>query len=166
MESNIRDVIKEIIPYILIIIFAVLVKKYVVSPIRVNGASMDNTLRNGDIMILNKIGYSYDSIDRFDIVVVKYGDEELIKRIIGLPGELVEYKDNKLYIDGKLIKENFSKGKTEDFSFEVPAKQYFVMGDNREVSLDSRKIGSFSLNDIDGSTSLVIFPFNRFGKKE
>ena len=108
MEDNkIKRIIKEIIPYIIILIVVILVKTYLVSPIQVNGVSMMNTLHDRDIMILDKLNYRFNNIKRFDIVVVKYENTYLIKRVIGLAGESIEYKDNKLYVDGKYIKEEF-----------------------------------------------------------
>ena len=88
--------LKEYVPYIIVLILVILVKKYIVTPVKVNGNSMNDTLKNGDIMILNIIGYRFHDIKRFDIVVVDDGDEYLIKRVIGLPGEEIEYKDEQL----------------------------------------------------------------------
>ena len=158
--------VKEYLPYVLVIILVLLVKKFVVSPIKVNGDSMKNTLLDGDIMILNSIGYRFDEINRFDIVVVDEGNEYLIKRVIGLPGEEIEYKDNQLYINGKKVKENYGSQVTEDFKVKVKKNSYFVLGDNRTNSLDSRHFGSFKKDRIIGKTSLIIFPFNRFGEKK
>ena len=159
-------IVKEIIPYILVIIFACLIKFYIGSPIKVNGTSMDPTLKDGDIMILNKAFYSKSKIKRFDIVVVKYQKEDIIKRVIGLPGDIVEYKNNQLYINHKKVKENYKHGETEDFNIYVPKEKYLILGDNREVSLDSRRIGPVSVSDIEGHASLTIFPFSRFGTKK
>ena len=164
--DKIKSIIKEYGLYIITIILVILVKKFVVSPIKVNGTSMMTTLHDGDIMILNIIGYKFEKIKRFDIVVVDEGNEYLIKRIIGLPGEEVEYKDNKLYINGKKVKENYGSQETEDFKVKVENNSYFVLGDNRTNSLDSRHFGSFSKNKIIGKTSLIIFPFNRLGEKK
>ena len=165
--NNLRKNIKELIPYILIIIVVVVVKMFVVAPIRVNGPSMEDTLYNGDIMILDEISYRLGCIERFDIVVVKYEDEYLIKRVIGLPGDKIEYKNNKLYINGKYVKEEFSHKKTEDFkSMTIPKDKYFVMGDNRVNSTDSRIIGVVSKKNIKGKTSLTLYPFDRFGNKK
>lgn len=163
---------KEIYGYLLILLVVIFIKTFLVAPIRVNGESMMNTLKDKDIMILDKISYRFSPIKRFDIVVVKYKDEYLIKRVIGLPGEKVEYKNNKLYIDGKLTKENFSHKKTKNFTIEslesktVPDNMYFVVGDNRQNSLDSRIIGFISEEQIKGKTSFTIFPFSRFGSKK
>ena len=88
--------------YLLIIVCVILIRIFFIDPVRVDGGSMDTTLANGQIMILNKIVYKRNDIKRFDIVVIDEGDKAIIKRVIGLPGETVEYKDNKLYINGKL----------------------------------------------------------------
>ena len=113
--DKIKSIIKEYGLYVITIILVLLVKKFIVSPIKVNGTSMMTTLHDGDIMILNIIGYRFDEINRFDIVVVDEGNEYLIKRVIGLPGEEIEYKDNQLYINGKKVKENYGSQVTEDF---------------------------------------------------
>jgi len=164
--DKIKSIIKEYGLYVITIILVLLVKKFVVSPIKVNGTSMMTTLHDGDIMILNIIGYRFDEINRFDIVVVDEGNEYLIKRVIGLPGEEIEYKDNQLYINGKKVKENYGSQVTEDFKVKVKKNSYFVLGDNRTNSLDSRHFGSFKKDRIIGKTSLIIFPFNRFGEKK
>ena len=161
-----KSIIKEYGLYVITIILVLLVKKFVVSPIKVNGTSMMTTLHDGDIMILNIIGYRFDEINRFDIVVVDEGNEYLIKRVIGLPGEEIEYKDNQLYINGKKVKENYGSQVTEDFKVKVKKNSYFVLGDNRTNSLDSRHFGAFKKDRIIGKTSLIIFPFNRFGEKK
>ncbi len=172
MKEKVIDFIKEISVYIIIVVVIVLLKIYVISPIRVNGTSMDPTLKNGDIMILNKIGYRITKIKRFDIVVIKYKDELLIKRVIGLPGEKIKYVNNTLYVNGKKLDEEFDKTYTYNFSLKeigsttVPDDSYFVLGDNREVSKDSRSIGFIDREDIVGKSSLTLFPFNRFGTKK
>ena len=162
-----KKYIKELLPYILIVLIVLMIKLFVVAPIRVNGPSMEDTLYNGDIMILDEIKYRFSSIKRFDIVVVRYEDEYLIKRIVGLPGEKIEYRNNKLYINGKYVKEKFSHAETEDFkSMTIPKNKYFVLGDNRINSTDSRIIGFISKKDIKGTTSLTLYPFDRFGNKK
>lgn len=163
-----KEKYKEILSYIIIIILVLLIKHYIITPIKVNGNSMNNTLKDKDIMILDKISYRFQEIKRFDIVVVKKGNDYLIKRVIGLPGETVEYNNNKLYINGKNIDEKFIHEKTNDFIMEekIPDDCYFVVGDNRPVSNDSRYIGVINKKDILGKTSLVIFPFSRIGVKK
>ena len=165
-DNKILHFINEIIPYIIVIILVLLFKKFLYAPIRVNGESMMKTLHDGDIMILNIIDYKLHGVKRFDIVVVDEGDELIIKRVIGLPGETVEYKDNKLYINGKKVNDKYASHETEDLSVLVPKGEYFVLGDNRTNSLDSRAFGTFSSKKILGKTSMTLFPFNRWGNKK
>ena len=168
-KKNIKwdKVTKEIITYALIIGVAILIKLFVFSPIKVNGSSMSPTLEDGDIMILNEIGYHLNGVDRFDIAVAKVDGEKLIKRVIGLPGEKVEYRENKLYINDELVVENFTHGDTEDFSLsqlsveKIPENYYFLVGDNRGNSKDSRTIGLVHKSKIIGKTRLIIYPFSR-----
>ena len=156
--------LKELYPYIIIIVVVVLIRTFIVTPIRVNGDSMVPTLESKEIMILKK----YDkSFERFDIVVVDKSVEgsNLIKRVIGLPNEKIKCKDGKIYINGKKIDDVYGFGETEDF-LEITLKdnEYFVMGDNREVSLDSRSFGAVFESELKGTTNLVIFPFSKVGK--
>ena len=161
--------IKDIIEYVVIIIAVLLFRHFLYSPIRVTGDSMVPTLNDGDIMILDKIGYKLNGLDRFDIVVVDYDGEKIIKRVIGLPGDHVEYRNNKLYINGKHVEEEYDRKETGDFVLEylgesiIPENKYLVLGDNRPISKDSRLIGLIDKRDIEGYTSLVLFPFNKFG---
>ena len=164
--DKLKKILKECIPYVIIIIVVVIIKMTIVSPIKVNGNSMKNTLKDGDIMILNMIGYKTSKVKRFDIVVLDNEKDYIIKRVIGLPGEIIEYHDNKLYVDGKLVKDKYGNGHTNDFSVEVPKDSYFVLGDNRGDSLDSRYFGSFNKKKILGKTNFTVFPFNRFGNKK
>ena len=161
-----KSIIKEYLPYVLVIILVLLIKRYIVSPIKVNGSSMLDTLHNGDIMILNSSAYYFNDIERFDIVVVDDGNEYIIKRVIGLPGEEIEYKNNKLYVNNKLIKNSYTNKETEDFKYKVPNNSYYVLGDNRTNSMDSRILGAFKKNKIIGKTNLIIYPFDRFGVKK
>lgn len=165
----VKKIIKEYGIYVLIIIAVLLIKTYVISPIVVSGDSMDTTLKDGDIMLLDKFNYDSSNIERFDIIVIKYNKKYIIKRVIGLPGDKIEYTDNTLYINGKIYTEKYldNDTKTEDFIVNsIPEGKYFVLGDNREVSLDSRKIGLIKEEDIEGHATYTIFPFNRFGKKK
>ncbi|MBQ9019259.1 MAG: signal peptidase I [Bacilli bacterium] len=165
-KEKMKSVIKEASSYIIIIAIVLVIKHFYVAPIKVNGSSMYNTLKDKDIMILNRFKYRHSDIKRYDIVVVDQGKEYLIKRIIGLPGDELEYKDNILYINGKKVDDKYAKGKTEDFKIKLKKDYYFVMGDNRQNSLDSRYFGPFNRNKIKGKTSFTVFPFSRFGNKK
>ena len=162
------DTVKEILSYVIIIIVVLLIKQFIVTPIRVNQSSMNNTLFDKDIMLLDKISYRFKDIKRFDIVVIKRNKEYLIKRVIGLPGDMIEYKDNKLYVNNEIVKEDFLHKQTDDYKLEkvIPDNYYFVVGDNRPNSLDSRVIGLIKRDEILGKTNLVIFPFKHFGIKK
>lgn len=167
MSDTIKKILKEYVPYVVVIILVLLFKQFCFAPVRVNGASMDNTLKDKDILLLNIIDYKLnDNIKRYDIVVIDNEDEFLIKRIIGLPGDIVRCIDGELYINDKKIEEDYSIGKTSDFEVKVRKGEYFVLGDNREVSLDSRYFGSFKKEQIKGKTTHILFPFNKFGKIE
>ena len=166
-----NKVVKEVLSYALIIILVLLFKHYIISPIRVDGDSMNPTLKDGDIMLLNEIGYKTGGVDRFDIVVIDTEDDVIIKRVIGLPGDRIKYVDNKLYINDKEIEEPFEHDVTHDFELlelgidNVPKDKYFVLGDNRGNSKDSRIIGFIDANQIRGKViKTVLFPFSRIGK--
>ena len=160
---------KEIIIYVGIFLLIIIIRTFIITPIRVNGDSMNPTLKDGEIMILNKIGYSINGVERFDIVVVDYNGDKLIKRVIGLPGETLKYENNILYINGQEVEEPYLNESTEDFNItslgysKIPRDCYFVLGDNRDDSKDSRIIGCVSEKQIKGKTSLVILPFSDAG---
>lgn len=159
---------------------AFLIRYFLFTPVLVDGESMMPTLENGDRMIVNKIGYTIGEPNRFDIVVFHAPEKkDYIKRVIGLPGDHVAYKNDQLYINGKPLEEPYLDDKkseltegtlTEDFTLEdiiqmekVPEGFVFVMGDNRRFSKDSRHIGVVSIDEIIGSTSLVFWPYNQIG---
>lgn len=161
--KQIKKWFKENLLFTILILIIIIIRIFFYSPIRVNGSSMYPTLQDKEFMILNKIGLQ-KGINRFDIVVVESNGKYIIKRVIGLPGESVMYSDNKLYINGKAIEDNYSKSETENFENVIlKDNEYFVMGDNREVSKDSRVIGPVNIKNIKGKTNLVIFPFNKIG---
>lgn len=160
---------KQVFPYLAIILIVLLIKKYAFGTVLVNGHSMEDTLKNGDFMILDKMSYRFHEIDRFDIVVVQVGKQRLIKRVIGLPNETISYEDNVLYINGKKLEDKHSKKVTQDFDLHlfdltsIPEGCYFVMGDNRTDSLDSRSFGVIEEQDILGKANFILYPFHRFG---
>ena len=161
-----RDVFLDYMPYLVIILIVVIIRTYIATPIRVNGSSMDTTLKSGETMVLNKLAMHLKGLKRWDIIVVKTKDSYLIKRIIALPGEKIKYQSGVLYINNEIIADKYSLTKTEDFEeVKVGADEYFVMGDNRAVSQDSRNplVGPVAKKDIKGKTNIVLFPFDRFG---
>ena len=145
-------------------------------PFTVSGASMYPTLHNGDRMVLSKVG----DVHRFDVVILKAPDEnvEYIKRVIGMPGDTVEMKSGVLYINGKKVDQPFINTEAlakqtvfiDDFTLasltgesKVPEGKYFVLGDNRGVSKDSRMIGFIDRSAIEGKAVFTIWPFGRIG---
>ena len=127
---------------------------------------MDKTLEDGQLIIINKFIYNFKDIDRFDIVVVKNEEDKdkIIKRVIGLPNEEIEYIDNVLYINGKEVEVDFEFADTNNFKTTTAEGEYFVMGDNRKVSKDSRVLGNFTEKEIVGKVNIRLFPFNKIGK--
>lgn len=156
-------IIKEWGPYVVIILAVILFRSFIATPVRVSGSSMDNTLANGQILILNKLAKNYK---RMDIVVFEYKKERLIKRVIGLPGETVRIEDNKLYINNELVDDYSPYVKTANYNLSsiIPEGYYFVLGDNRYNSSDSRIIGLIKKEDILGKTNIRIFPFTKIGR--
>ncbi|MGE8000012.1 signal peptidase I [Lysinibacillus sp. NPDC093190] len=176
----------EFIEWVKAIAFALLVafliKQFLFTPVLVKGASMEPTLVESDRVIVNKIGPKFKSIDRFDIVVINNvmidnEEKNIIKRIVGLPGDKIEYKDDQLYINGEKYSEPYLDqykkdlkdpgSLTYDFTLEqdlgettVPEGHYFVLGDNRRVSNDSRnpELGFIPKEKIMGTTSIICWP--------
>lgn len=169
-KEKLKKIIKEVYPYFVIVLVVVLVRSFIITPAIVDGKSMYPTLNDNNIVILNKLDYKINGLKRFDIIVVDYNGEKLIKRVIGLPGEHIEYKNNMLFINGYLTNENFNHDNTSDFKLEmigylkIPGDKYFVVGDNRNHSTDSRMIGLIDKKNIKGKVSLRLFPINKFGK--
>lgn len=157
------DTIKD---YVYIILIVVIIRTFLVTPAIVDGESMDNTLADGQIVILNKITYRFNDINRFDIVVLNNSEDndKIIKRIIGLPNEKIKYSDNKLYINDELIENDYNFEGTTDFEYTTGDYEYFVLGDNRKVSKDSRILGNFKRKDIVGKVNIRIYPLDRIGK--
>lgn len=161
MKEKIIKNVKELLPYIIILVIVVLIRTFIATPIKVNGNSMYDTLNGTEFMILNK----FAKINRYDIVVVKTDDDELIKRVYGLPGEKISIENNNIYINDKKIEDKYAYGITNDLAPVILGEdEYFVLGDNRVVSLDSRSIGPVKESEIKGTTNFIIYPFNRFGK--
>lgn len=166
---DIKEFLKDFIIYASIAVVVILTIKYVFSLEQVVGPSMEPNYKSGDLLFLNKITYRFKEPRLFDVVVIANDDTKyMIKRIIGLPGDTIEYKDNKLYINGEITKEYFNiSGVTKDFSLEqfdyevIPDGYYFVLGDNRENSKDSRTYGLISRKDIIGKVQFRIWPIFR-----
>ena len=150
---------------VLAVIITYLLFNFVLISAKVNGASMYPTLQDGEF------GYSFVitknmGINRFDICVVNVENKKLVKRVIGLPNETVSYKDNQLYIDGTSVKDvvDFDVY-TSDFEVTLGEDEYYCLGDNREISRDSRYYGAFNKEDVVSTHLFVFYPFDQFGYK-
>lgn len=156
-------ILKEIVPYVVIVVVVVLIRTFIITPVRVDGGSMNKTLENGDILLLWKLG----NVDREDIIVLDeiIDDEIIIKRVIGLPEETVEIKRGKIYINGKVYKDSYAYGQTNDYEeITLGSDEYFILGDNRLISKDSRYFGAIKEKDIKGKIIFRLFPLTGIGK--
>lgn len=159
-----------------IIIFA-FIRAFFFSNYEVEGESMMPTLQDGNKLVVNKIGYQIGDLNRFDVIVFHANEnEDYVKRIVGLPGDKIEYKGDQLYINGKLIKEPFLDKYREktiggrltgDFTLNeitgedtVPEGRLFVLGDNRLGSWDSRHFGFISVDQVVGKVNLRYWPLD------
>lgn len=160
-------------------IIVALVRHYLFANYIVKGESMMPTIEEGNRLIVNKIELEFRSPERFDLIVFRANEEEdHIKRVIGLPGDAIKYENDQLYVNGKAVNEpyldDYKKALvdgqlTEDFTLlektgysTVPKGYYFVLGDNRRHSYDSRHIGFVSENEIVGIVNLRYWPLDRF----
>ena len=173
-----KSVLSELfgwIIYILIIVgLTYLIITYVGQRTRVSGQSMETTLSNGDNLIVDKISYRFKEPKRFDIIVFPYRYEEntyYIKRIIGLPGETVQVIDGYTYIDGEQLTTDIygaevmeDSGIAED-PITLGENEYFVLGDNRNHSSDSRdpSVGVLRRDELLGKAWVRIYPFSKAG---
>lgn len=150
MEINKKAVAKEAISWIKTIVVAILVALFITNFVIINAqvptGSMQNTIMPNDRLIANRLAYTFSDPQRGDIIVFPYPDDEsklFVKRIIGLPGEVVEIVDGKVYIDGELLEEDYVSSEITDSTansgpYVVPENHVFMMGDNRGNSEDSR----------------------------
>lgn len=167
---EIKELFKDVAKAILFIIVILFLIQYVFSITKVVGNSMNPTLQDEEIMILNKFKYRFSKVKRGDIISLKYVDTKyLIKRVIGLPGETIYIKNNNVYINNEKLEESYISDLLEykDFHLKelgyetIPENMYFVLGDNRINSLDSREIGLVKKEDIIGKISIRFWPLNK-----
>ena len=167
---SIKEFIMDLIKLLVVVVVILFLMIYIVSVTQVVGNSMYSTLKDGDVLILNKFKYRFFDIERGDIISLENDDTKyLIKRVIGLPGDSISIKDNTLYINGEVYIENYLEEGLVYDDFEltslgyqvIPDDMYFVLGDNRADSVDSREIGLVSKDDIIGKISFRIWPLNK-----
>lgn len=173
LKSNIKTELRNWTLSLSIAIGVVMiVRTFLFAPYIVEGASMDPTLHNHEKIFVSKLT-AFKGFDRGDIVIIHGAEENYVKRIIGLPGDKVEMHNDQLFINGEVVKESYlafnrdaaeqmGVNLTEDFGrVEVPANHFFVMGDNRLVSMDSRNgLGLIEADDMVGKLQFVYYPFS------
>ncbi|WP_414049449.1 signal peptidase I [Macrococcus animalis] len=179
---------KELKEWIISIVIAVaaviLIRSFFFVPYQVSGDSMAPTFEDKERLIINKISTWTNGLDRGDVIVFHANEKkDYIKRLVGLPGDKIEYKEDLLYVNGKVVEENYLKANrelaindnlTEDFTVselthsggknEIPEGRYLVLGDNREISLDSRRseLGLIESKNVVGKVSIRFWPINSF----
>ncbi len=169
-RSLLRDGLTEMIGTILpAVMLALLIHLFLAQATRVEGYSMEPTLYGQQRLIVEKLTYRLRPPARGEIVVIHvpgYGDEMLIKRVIGLPGEQVEVRDGQVFVDGQALREPYLAGLTYgDYpATQVPEQHVFVMGDNRNNSNDSRAFGPIASAEIVGRAWLRYWPPQAFGR--
>lgn len=170
MDNFFKSVwVQDILSVLIWVLAVILIQAYIVSPVEVKGTSMDTTLENGQRLMSVKI---FDK-ERFDIVTLRAPDnpkKSYVKRIIGMPGDEIYFEDNQLYINGDKVTQDFldedlAISDTPNFGpINVPEGQYFVMGDHRTHSKDSRHFGCVNDKDIWGQVVFRFYPFNKAGR--
>ena len=176
-EETERGVLHEILSFLIYVAVVVgatfLIIHFVGQRTYVSGSSMENTLSDGDNLIVDKITYRFSDPQRFDIIVFPFRYEDrvyYIKRIIGLPGETVQITDGDIYIDGEILQESYGREVIKDSGLAAEPivlgeDEYFVLGDNRNDSTDSRdpSVGVIHRDEIIGRAWLRIWPLDKFG---
>ncbi|MCL1630743.1 signal peptidase I [Sporolactobacillus sp. CPB3-1] len=164
----------------LAVLIVIIVRTFILGNYIVDGPSMEPTLDNGDRLIVNKINYRFSEPKRFDVVIFHATrTDDYVKRVIGLPGDTIQYKNDQLYVNGKPVDEPFLKQEkramltgqlTWDFSLKeltgkerVPEGMLWVMGDNRQNSTDSRVFHFVSEKKVVGKVDLRYWPLKHFG---
>ncbi|PNV63867.1 signal peptidase I [Clostridium sp. chh4-2] len=161
-----KKLLKYLIFFTIIIFSAHLTKTYVVERVDVHGDSMEPSLSDGEIYLMEKLSYRLHKPERFDMIVFRYrydDDSHYIKRVVGLPGETVQITDGRIYIDGKCLEDPYGdlieKPKRAENPILLGNDEYFVLGDNRGFSSDSRDsdVGNVKMSQILGKVWIKVW---------
>ncbi|OWZ84208.1 signal peptidase I [Natranaerobius trueperi] len=168
MEKFLREIFEWVKSLLVAVVLAFLIRFFVVEIFLVEGQSMSPTLADSQRLVVNKFIYRLDDPDREDIIVFEYDeDKDFIKRVVGLPGEKIEIADGNVYINGDRVKENYQTKKVNDNygPEKIPDEKYFVLGDNRNNSMDSRSpsVGFIHEEQIKGKAFFVFWPLDQLG---
>jgi signal peptidase I len=168
VHSSVSGEIGQWIRAILVaVVVALIIRNFVLTFVIVDGPSMEDLLYTGDIMIVSRIHYLIGTPQRGDVAMCKYPNDpsnsNYVKRVIGLPGETIECIDQTIFINDEPLQEPYlMKGNSNDFGKTViPDGYYFVMGDNRPRSKDSRSVGFLSKDQVLGRAVIIAWPFQR-----
>ncbi|WP_084024037.1 signal peptidase I [Vulcanibacillus modesticaldus] len=163
MLRNIYEWLKSLV---IAALLAYIIHTFLFAIVIVSGPSMEPTLHNGERLILNKIVYKIHPPERGDIIVFHATEtDDYIKRVIGIPGDKIEFKNNQLFVNGQPVEEPYlGDVYTGDISpFTVPDETLYVLGDNRNNSSDSRIFGPVAIDKVVGRVKIVIWPLNKLG---
>lgn len=189
-----REILEWVLYFLSAVVIASLLQSQLYALTTVHQSSMQNTLFEGHMLIMDKLSYQFSEPKPGDIIVFVMNEDtkgfikryqvffkdvqlrfqrdfrtnRLIKRVIAVAGDTVDIRDGQVYVNGELLDEPYVKGTTPgmalDYPFVVPEGHLFVMGDNRENSKDSRTFGPISLNSVEGKAVFRIYPFSKIGK--
>ena len=161
--TSVFELIKTV-TFVLVIAF--LIRHYLLQPFVVDGASMEPNFHHQEYILVDKLGYRLHEPHRGDVIVFHPPgrQDNFIKRIIGLPSETVTVAGHQILVDGQVVVENYLPDRGQENipaqSYTVGENEFFVMGDNRDYSKDSRELGPIPVERIIGRAWLVLFPLN------
>ena len=164
-----QEAISWVLTLLTAVVLALVIRTWFFELIRVDGESMQNTLMNNEVVLMTKRDYARGELNRGDVVICHYpdrGNTLFVKRLIALPGDTIEIRSGIVYVNGELVDETdidmYSESKENFGPYLMGEDDYFVMGDNRAHSNDSRRVGPLSRDMILGHVRRMVCPLNKF----